>query len=66
VHDRASIHTDARAGVGQTLTYSDDERTRPTGQMAIVANLSKDDEGATSHIEMRRALIGHYAHRQVP
>jgi hypothetical protein len=36
------------------------------GQMAIVANLSMDDEGATSHIEMRRALIGHYSHRQVP
>ena len=44
-------------------SYSDDERTRQTGQMAIVANLSMDDEGATCHIAMRRALIGHYAHR---
>jgi hypothetical protein len=51
---------------GRSQSYRDDERTRPTGQMALVANLSMGDEGATSHIEMRRALIDHYSHRQVP
>ncbi len=51
---------------GGSQSYRNDERTRPTGQMALVANLSMGDEGATSHIEMRRALIDHYSRRQVP
>jgi hypothetical protein len=33
--------------------------------VAFVANPSMGGEGATSHIEVRRALIDHDSHRQV-
>jgi len=52
--------------IGCTQSCRDGERIRPTGQLALVANLSMGDEGATRRIAMRRSLIDHDSHRQVP